>query len=81
MRDLTSPRPEGQRPARKREIRPSVHRSMIATPPPLKQPKAEEKKPQQPTAQKPIAYVPPSTSKGGGPINVSDLLKGKLPRR
>jgi len=81
MRDLSQPRPPdaGQRPQRKRDIpRPVVHRGLVATPPQLKTtPVEQKKKPQEPVAQKPIAYVPSDVAKAGGPINVTDLLNKK----
>ncbi len=79
-RDLNQARPGDAAPRpqqrRQRDIpRPSFVRSNV--PPPLKKTGGEDKKPAQPQAQKPIAYVPKDVAKGGGPINVKDLLARK----
>jgi translation initiation factor IF-2 len=72
--DLGQPRSEGPaKPQRKREI-PRPVSARLATPPPLKQrPVKEIKKPQEPTAQKPIAR-PPLEAMRGGSVNIQDLL-------
>src|SRR5262249_6229002 len=74
MPDL-SQRPGAARPQRKRGIPRPQYRGIIATPPPLKKPPVEPKKPQEPVAQKPIARLPTDMVKGGGPVNVTDLMK------
>jgi translation initiation factor IF-2 len=72
--DLSQPRGEGgAKHQRKREI-PRPVSARLATPPPLKQhPAKEAKKPQEPTAQKPIAR-PPLEAMRGGSVNLQDLL-------
>jgi translation initiation factor IF-2 len=53
-------------------MRPPV---IVAQPPPLKQRPVEEKKPQQPAAQKKIMELPPDVKRGERSININDLIK------
>jgi translation initiation factor IF-2 len=77
VRDLQrTARPEsgGIGPRRRPTLRPPI---VVAQPPPLKQRPVEEKKAQQPAAQKKIMELPPDVKRGERSININDLLQKK----
>lgn len=74
-----SGRPAGAPPTRPRREAPRPSIVRVATPPPLKQkPVKEEKKPQEPVAQKPI-HRPPDEVLRGGAVTPQDLLHKGMP--
>jgi translation initiation factor IF-2 len=73
------PRSDGGAGASQRTRRPSLRPApyAIATPPPLKQRPVEEKKPQQPAAQKKIMELPDEVRRGERSFSVADLVRQK----